>query len=277
MTSPIQRRHLAAAAMLAVLPSLAGAQGGVLAGCADPSLPPRDSLTLCQRALRDPHLTPDQRAAVLVNLGVAQAAVGSHVDAERSFGLAIATRPDMALAYANRARSRLALGRPNEAIADFDEAARLAPGDAEIWLGRGGALLRAGSARAAITDLTRAIEIDDGLDAAYFNRGVARLMSGESKAAEADFSTVISRRPNDAGAFLNRARARAVHAPGQARGDFNQAITLDPEWATAFVSRGLFFDAQGERAAAEIDFQRAYELGEREPWLLERLGLLGAN
>lgn len=274
MPSPIRRLALAAALAVAAPPSASG-QGGVLAGCADPSLPPRDSLTLCQRALRDPHLSPDQRAAVLVNLGVAQAAVGSHADAERSFGLAIATDPGMTLAYANRARSRLALGRFEEAIADFDEAARRSPGDAEIWLGRGGALLRAGAARAAITDLTRAIEIDPELDAAYFNRGVARLMTGETEAAEDDFSTVIARAPEDAGAFLNRGRARAEHAPERARGDFDRAIALDPEWAGAFFARGLFLDRRGARDAAEADFRRAYELGHRDPWLLERLGLLG--
>ncbi len=255
-----------------VLSGPAAAQGGVLAGCADASLQPNETLTLCQKALRDSRLTPDQRAAVLVNLGVAQAALGRHGDAERSFGLAITTRPDLTAAYANRARSRLALGRYDAAMADFDTAVAQDPGDAELWLGRGGAQLRGGAVRAAVSDLTRAIGIDTTLTAAHFNRGVGHLLLGDMGAAEADFSTVLAREPEDAGAHLNRGRARADRDPAGAERDFDRAIALDPEWGRAWAARGLFLELRGREEEATRDFLRAYELGERERWLVERLG-----
>ncbi|MEM9148258.1 MAG: tetratricopeptide repeat protein [Pseudomonadota bacterium] len=278
-------RHSAiGAAMLAVVvaagvsfsPSGAvAAQGGVLAGCADPELPATDTLTLCQRALRDTDLTPQQRAAVLVNLGVAQAAIGRHVDAEQSFGLAIGTDDTLVQAFGNRARSRLALGRYADALEDFDEAIARAPGDAQLWLGRGGALLRGGSARAAVSDLSRAIRIDPSLDAAWFNRGLGYLLVGETEAADADFSTVIKRDDRDAGAYLNRGRARAVHAPARAGSDFDRAVALAPDWGRVFVARGQFRDDRGDAEGADQDFLRAYELGERDVWLLDRIKQIG--
>ncbi len=267
--------RILAAALAAALawPQAAGAQaqGGVLAGCAEEGLPPGDTLTLCQRALRDVRLRPDQRAAVLVNLGVAQAALGRQRDAETSFGLAIATDPDLVAAYGNRARSRLALGDYDGAMADFDAAIARDPGDAVLWLGRGGAQLRGGAARAAVSDLTRAIGIDPDLDAAYFNRGVGRLLLGETGAAAEDFSTVIARNPEDAGAHLNRARALSESRPEAARADFDRAIALDPEWGRAWAARGLFLESRGDREGAARDFLRAYELGETERWLVERV------
>lgn len=250
-------------------------QGGVLAGCADPDLPATDTLTLCQRALRDTGLTPRQRAAVLVNLGVAQAAIGRHGDAEQSFSLAIQTDDTLVAAFGNRARSRLALGRYDEALADFDAAIQRAPGDAELWLGRGGALLRGGAARAAVSDLSRAIRMAPEREAAWFNRGLGYLLLGDTQAAEKDFSEVIKRNPADAGAYLNRARARAVHAPRTAIGDFDRAVELDPEWGRAHTARGQYHDSQGARELAERDYLRAYELGEREVWLLERIERIG--
>ncbi|GMG83298.1 hypothetical protein LNKW23_25110 [Paralimibaculum aggregatum] len=249
----------------------AQAQGGVLAGCADASLPPGDSLTLCQRALRDVQLRPGQRAAVLVNLGVAQAALGRHSDAETSFGLAIATDPDLVGAYGNRARARLAQGKYAEALEDFDAGIARSPAAAELWLGRGAAHLRGSNPRAAVSDLTRAIQLDGGLDAAHFNRGVGYLLLGDGAAAAADFSTVIARNPTDAGAWLNRGRARAASDPRAAEADFDRAIELDPEWARAWGARGLFLESQGRQEAAQRDFLRAYELGETAKWLRDRV------
>lgn len=250
----------------------AGAQsGGVLAGCADAGLPAGDTLKLCQQALRNVRLRPDQRAAVLVNLGVAQAELGRHGDAETSFGLAIATSPELIGAYGNRARARLAQGKFSEAIADFDAGIARAPADAQLWLGRGSAQLKGGNLRAAVSDLDRAIRLDRTLNSAWFNRGVGYLLLGEMAAAAKDFTAVIAADPKDAGAYLNRGRALADQDPAQAEADLSQAIALDPEWARAYGARGLFLEARGRPEEAQRDFLRAYELGETARWLLDRV------
>lgn len=263
-----------AALWLAAVPAPSGAADPVLEACANPDRPVSETLTFCQRALRDPGLSEAQRAGVLTNLGVAQAALGRQGDAETSFSLAIATEPGLVAAHANRARSRLALGRFDEAMADFDRAVELAPRDPGVRVARGGALLRADRAEAAIRDFDAALALDAGNAGALFNRGIARLVLGRDGEAEADFSAVIRADPGDEGAWLNRARARAERDTRGAEEDFDRAIELAPDWGRAWAARGLFLEAQGRREEAGRDFLRAYELGESAPWLLDRVARL---
>lgn len=280
MANCIRRCRWAPAAAIALalgapaVGQAAGQAGGPLAACADPSLPYTTTLNTCQLALQDGGLTPAQRAGVLTNLGVAQAALRRHGDAELSFSLAIQTDPGLIAAYANRARSRLALGRRAEALADFSAAIDRAPRDAALYLGRGGVYLRDGRAEEAAADFSEALRIDAGLADAAYNRGIAFLLLGRAREAEADFSRVIAAAPEDAGAFLYRARARQESDPVGAVGDFDRAIALDGEWGRAWAARGLFHEAQGRQEAANRDFLRAYELGETEPWLLDRIAKL---
>ncbi|MGF1500330.1 MAG: tetratricopeptide repeat protein [Paracoccaceae bacterium] len=260
---------------LAAAASGAVGQGGSLAGCADPDLAPTTTLKLCRDALQDPGLGPRRRAAVLVNLGVAQAELGRHGDAVRSFTLAIETDDRFIQAYTNRARSHAAEGRTDAALEDFDRAIVEDPSVAEAWLGRGALLLGRGAAAAAVSDLSRAIALEDELTAAFFNRGIGYLILGDGRAADEDFSTVIARDGTDAGAFVNRGRARALAGLPGAEADFDRAIGLDPDWPRAWSARGMFHDRAGRTEAADADFLRAYELGMQDRWLVERVQRIG--
>mgnify|MGYP006281877119 CR=1 FL=1 len=266
---------LSLALALGLAPLTAQAQGGPLAACADPGTKPPTALEVCRDALRDPRLTPGQRAGVLVNLGVAQAALDRHGDAARSFGLAIRTDPDLVQAYTNRARSLIALGRAEEAMADFDAAVELAPRRADSWLGRGGLHLRMGEAGKAVEDLSRAIGLDPRGTAAFYNRGLANMQLGRPREAATDFSVVVARAPEDVDALVARAEARAAAGIEGARADFDRALELAPDRGESWLARGRFLDARGEAEAANRDFLRAYELGVEDRWLVERVQGLG--
>jgi tetratricopeptide (TPR) repeat protein len=265
---------------LALCAGLAGAPAraqGVLEGCADPQLEPSTTLSLCRKALQNPRLSPENRASVLVNLGVAQAALGRHADAVRSYSLAIATRPGLVVAHANRARSHRALGERRAAMRDYAEVIALAPEDPEGWMGRGTLRLGLGDAAGAESDLTEAVRLAPEPTDALFNRGIARLALGRDRAAAEDFTTVIARSPEDPGAHLNRGRARAAFAPERAEADLDRAIALAPDWGAAHAARGRFLERRGRMEAANADYLRAYELGFSEPWLLERVRRLSGE
>jgi len=269
-------------ARAALLLGLAVAAGGAgaqerLSGCADPALEPAQTRDLCERALRDPRLGPATRARVLVNLGVALAALDRQGDALRVFTLAVAADPDLVAARVNRARSLAALGRAEEARAAYDAAIEQAPGDAAPWAGRGALRLRLGDAPGAIDDLSRAIRRDRADTSAFFNRGLAYLEAGQPREAVADFSEVIRRVPEDAAAHLYRAEARANARDARAGEDYDRAIALAPDWARAHALRGRFREAQGRTAEAERDFLRAYELGLDARWLVERVQRIGGG
>lgn len=266
-----------ALAALAAIAAPAPARADALKGCADAALAPPQTRELCTRALQNPRLVPATRARVLVNLGVALAALGRHRDALRVFALAIATDADLVAAQANRARSLAALGRGEEALAVFDGALERAPADASLWAGRGALRLRMGDPDGAIDDLSRAIRRDRAATGALFNRGLAYLEAGEPRQAVADFSEVIRRRPEDAAAWLYRAEARAISRDARAGDDYDRAVALAPDWARALYLRGRFRDRQGRTAAANEDFLRAYELGLDERWLAERVRRIGGS
>lgn len=266
-------RAMALVLALALWPAAAGATA--LERCADPRLDTGATLDACRAALRDPDLRPGLRARVLVNLGVAQAALGRHGDAARSFDLARRTDPALVDAHANRARSLAELGRIEDALADFSAALDLAPRRSDLWVGRGALRLRSGDAAGAIDDLDRAIRLDRENTAAFFNRGLAYLEAGEAQEANADFSVVIRRAPEDAAAHLYRAEARAALGRGDAAPDYDRAVALAPDWGQALYLRGRYRDRRGERDAANDDFLRAYELGVEDRWLAERVQGIG--
>lgn len=264
-------RRLFALVLLACLAGPGGARGEALSDCADPDLTAPRTLDVCREALRDPQLSPAQRARVLTNLGVALAALDRHGDAVDAFDLAVNTDPDLTEARANKARSLAALGRLEQARAAFDRAIERAPGDATLWAGRGALRLRTGDAKGAVDDLNRAIRRNRQAPGAMFNRGLAHLEAGQPREAEADFTQVLRRDPEDAAAHLYRAEARARLRDARAAEDFDRAIALAPDWAMAHARRGLFREAQGREDAAREDFRRAYELGMSERWLVERV------
>ena len=171
----------------------------------------------------------------------------------------------------NRAKAYEQLRRLSEAAADYDAALRIDHDAADVYMSRGAMLLKHGDPRRAVKDFSKAIELEPGWIGPYYNRGVAQFQLGDNLSAERDFSVVLQRNPGDAGAYLNRGRARAELGRADAGLDFDRALEIEPEWGGGWFARGQFFDASGNREAANQDFLRAYELGYPDPWLIQRV------
>ena len=239
--------------------------------CGDPAAAPRDAARFCQRALDTGELPARAGAQVRVNLGAALYDLGRYPAAIEAYDAAIATVPELVPAYINRARALEKTGRVREAIEDYGRVLEMDPGEPDAYLGRGTLLLSRGRPAEAAQDFTQVIALRPGWVSAYFNRGLAALRTGDWAGAEQDFSTVLARQPGDAGAHLNRGRARAGSGQASALEDFDRAIELRPEWATAWFLRGQYLDAAGACEEANRDFLRAYDLGYADPWLVERV------
>lgn len=273
------RRALSLLAILVpVLAPLPGqAASTALQNCANARLGAAETVRFCEEALRERGLRPKVRAQVLVNIGVALADLGRHSDAVGRYGLAIRTDPGLMPAYTNRARSNAELGRGEDALADYAAAIAADPGFAEAWAGRGALLLRYDRAGEAEVDLSEAVRLAPDDMGARFNRGLARLGLGRAAEAEADFSTVLARDPDDAGAYLNRGRAREARGGDGAEQDMTRALTLAPEWGWGHFIRGQFLERQGRLEAANTDYQRAYQLGYSNTFLIDRIRRLSGD
>ena len=242
-----------------------------VAVCGNPDASARDVVTMCQKALATGDLGPVASAQVRANLGIGFFELGQYTDAVAEYTEALKTAPRMIELYVNRARAFEKLRRLNDAAADYDQALRIDRRSPDVYLSRGAMLLSHGDPVRAVKDFDQVIQLQPQWISSYFNRGVALLQLGENARAEQDFSTVIQRNPADAAAYLNRGRARAALGRADAGIDFDRALEIDPEWGGGWFARGQFFDANGNREAANRDFVRAYELGYPDPWLIQRV------
>ena len=271
--------RLAACLAAAVTPWIgagpAAAQDGSLAVCADLKAKAGDVAHHCRRALRQGGLSEAQSFGAQVNLGEALISLGQPSQAVDAFNEANALRPDRVEPLIGRASALEDLGRMGEAARDWLAALRLAPNSVDARIGKGAFHLRTNAAAAALKEFDAAVRLDPEAADARFNRGLAYLALGQAAPAEADFSAVLADHPSDAAAYFNRGRARAEAGDGRAIADYDQAINLAPEWPEPWYLSGLFLDGQGRRDEANQRFRRAFELGSKAPWLLERITSLG--
>lgn len=135
--------------------------------------------------------------------------VRDYVSAERDADRAIASAPDLALAYLVRAQARYGryqLDKNNShgldalqrrsitaqalggILADYDRALELSPNMAVGHFNRGNILLEMEDAAAAAAAYTRAIELKPDFGEAYYNRGYIALSSGRQNEGVADLS-----------------------------------------------------------------------------------------
>jgi tetratricopeptide (TPR) repeat protein len=260
--------------LLALAAPAAAQQPGFLLGCGDPNEPPERAASFCRRALDGGRLTDAQRADATLNLGLALNELGRFAEAAPVWEQAVALRPD-ARALAGRARAREGAGERAPAAVDWNRAVELAPGDPDLRAGRGGFRLRSGNAQGALADFDAALARRPQDAALLYNRGLALAELRRDAEAEQAFSQVIAADPDDVQALMNRARLRVSRDREAALADFDRAVALGGDWPQPYVERGALLDAMGRRDAAEADFRRAWELGDRSPFLAERMATMG--
>ncbi len=116
----------------------------------------------------------------------------------------------------------------------------------------------------AIADFTKAIELKGHqLDFCHYFRGIALYKRGRIDEAIADLSKAITLKQhprfyNDRGNLL----AQRGDFDG-AISDLNRAIEIDSKFAKAYGDRGIVRLMRGEDAAAELDFEKCFELNKR--------------
>ncbi len=186
------------------------------------------------------------------------------------FGIAISFQPDLAIAYCNRGIARWAINDVDGATSDLDSAIQLDPRLAEAYNARGCVRRSKRDYAGAIADFTMAIEICPGYPAAYYNRGNARLVQGDFAGAISEYDHAIAissglRLPKSQLLVLYNNRGHAWLERGdfeKAIADFNEVIRFNPQYALAYLNRGLSLLAQGKDGEAEQDLERSINLDE---------------
>lgn len=232
----------------------------------------------------DPAIAQLTRAIELgATTAEAYTARGRAYEASNSFDLAIAdlTRaielsPQIAEAYAIRSDCFNHQRRYEQAVADLSEAIKLDPDNDEYYITRASSFYTLGDNERAIADLTRALEIDPRDAQVYYLRGVSYHQAvfngqpiGDYERAIADFTQAIALDAQDADFYAGRANSLYQSAKlrpnpealTQAIADFTQAIALEPQNGELYYARGLAYNLQRDRNAAQRDFKQAVDRG----------------
>jgi len=150
----------------------------------------------------------------------------------------VATAPDLAIGYANRAVGHLGLAQLDLALADANRAIELEPDLALGHYVRGRANARLGAIDAAFADFSEAVRLDPTFAEAYFERGRLHGQQGRNTEAVTDLDHAIDLDRDFALGYAYRGLAYL------ALGDFDRgvanldkAITLDRAFVNAVVER----------------------------------------
>jgi tetratricopeptide (TPR) repeat protein/O-antigen ligase len=153
-------------------------------------------------------------------------------------------------------------GLLQRAVDDYSQAILLTPHIAEYYFDRGSTYYGMARFQEAIQDFNEAIKLDPGLTVAYNNRGLVRVQQDQFQLAIHDFNLVISQNPQFALGFNNRGFAyRELGEYESSIRDFDQAVLLDPQLGIAYYNRAVAHSGLNQDSEAELDAQRAVELG----------------
>lgn len=119
--------------------------------------------------------------------------------------------------------------------------------------------------KGAIIDFNMAIKLDPEYADAYYNRATAKLKLKDYKSAIDDFTEAIETKSTSMPQFYpyyNRGLAKFQSQDYQgALADFNKTLEIKPDYADAYLNRGLIKIVLGKKENGCVDLKKAKSLG----------------
>ena len=120
---------------------------------------------------------------------------------------------------------------------------------------------------------SNAIRIRPNSEEALYGRGLWYQEHDEFDKAIQDYTSIIKINPKNKSAHFNLGYLHQVHLKvySEAVKHFSRAIEVDPQYAEAYLNRGLCFESMGNIVAAKKDFEAA--LANRPGYVLAEEGI----
>jgi tetratricopeptide (TPR) repeat protein len=239
----------------------------------------RDSATLFMHALD----VTRENAVAHLNLGIALADKGDHLEARRHLEQAIRIHPGSAEAHGALAEVLARQGHRDETLERFRAALRLDPGLSRVHNGFGRALLEGGEVEEAALHFREAVRLDPAYAEAHSNLGVALLRAGSFAEAVEHLREAAALDPTSAEAHNNWGVALMN------RGDLDEAVhhferaaalgsaDADGNWALALVRKGVALSEAGRFEEAAELLRRALVLDPTSAEAHNALGIALGN
>jgi tetratricopeptide (TPR) repeat protein len=181
-------------------------------------------------------------------------------DALCYYSMAVALRPQNAMAWYYRGNTYYDLHQYEKAIADYSKAIELDTKDVRVWNQRGNAYYGLGQYEKAIADYSNAIELDPKNALVWYNRGCAYNEIHQHDKALADLTKAVELDQKDVDAWIDRGRAyNGLHQYEKAIADFSKAIELDPKNTGAWFGRGTAYHELHQYDKAIVEHSKAIE------------------
>lgn len=118
----------------------------------------------------------------------------------------------------------------------------------------------------ALSHYRKALQIDPNNFWSLYQMGLCHMLDGEPAAAVAAYTVCISLRPEEAICYVSRGTAYGdINQTEDALSDLKKAQELDPDFWAVFLNRGAVHLARKEFTAAEADFKKVIELRPQLP------------
>ncbi len=165
--------------------------------------------------------------------------------------------------YNSRAKMYFERNMDEKALADYNIAIQKKP-TAEYYVNRGAAYAKLGRINEAINDFNKGLELDPTWKVGYLNRSIMHQTQNNFQAALNDINAYLKLDPYNGDLWYEGARClRAVGKPNEAIPYYTEAIRLNPRFGLAYLERGRTYQGLGNQSAAQSDFQKAQQLGEK--------------
>ena len=172
-----------------------------------------------------------------------------------------------ATAYALRGAIYKEMENYDAAIADLSKAIELKPDYAAAYNDRGTIYQAQQNFSQAFADYDKGIQLDPNEAAGYVNRGMIYLAMSKFDEAIADANKAIQLKSNFAEAYALRGGAYIDRSGIEAEKvleDLNRAIELNPNMAFAYYCRALLWQAVGDEASAQADYDKVKALSGKD-------------
>jgi Flp pilus assembly protein TadD len=153
-----------------------------------------------------------------------------------------------------------------KAIADYSKAIRLSPRNAVLYFNRGDTYQVMGEYDRAILDFNESLRLDPRDAGVYNTRGNAYAKKRDFSKAIADYSEAIRLSPHAVYYFNRGDTYFAMQDYGRALADLGESLRLDPRDAGVYVTRGVAYQAKGEKQKAIDDYTKALSLPASHQW-----------
>ncbi|MUG92530.1 tetratricopeptide repeat protein [Scytonema sp. UIC 10036] len=227
------------------------------------------AIKACDRAIK---INPQPLQYIL--RGEIHRNMGDTQEAIKDFDTALNLQPDNPFAYRQQGVARSQEGNYQGALADLNKAISLQPDNAYAYVDRGVVYAQMGNRLAFMEDFNKAMRLEPDSASIYSKRGLARYHLQDFQGAIEDYTTAIGFAPESAYIYYKKlGDVRTAQKDFEAASaNYTEAIRLQPNYAPAYVGRGIVRARVGNQRLMFEDLNQALSLQPDNAWLYSYRG-----